>query len=82
MPDLQQQLQQLVSNDLPLLDFLLHRGLFREGTWGACGHYYPDSDLVDTEARFLKKSQIPKFSKNPAWTSFKLTLTAMILGLR
>jgi len=52
MPDLQQQLQQLVSNDLPSLDFLLHRGLFREGTWGACGHYYPDSDLVDTEAGF------------------------------
>lgn len=61
MPDLQQQLQQLVSNDLPSLTSYYIEVSSEKGPGVLVVNYYPDSDLVDTEARFLKKSQIPNF---------------------
>lgn len=59
--EFQQQLQQLVSDDLPSLTSYYITVSSEKEPGVLVVNYYPDAELIDTEAKFLKKSQIPQF---------------------
>ena len=59
--DLPQELQQLVSSNLSsLIDYYIEVSV-EKGPGVLLVNYYPDSDLVDSDARFLKSAQISQF---------------------
>jgi len=57
----QQQLQQLVSNDLPQLTSYYIEVSSEKGPGVLLVNYYAKAELIERSAKFLKKSQISQF---------------------
>ena len=64
----EQQLQQLVADDLPNLISYYLEVSSEKGPGVLVLNIYPDSELFDQEARFLKASQLPGFIEESGLT--------------
>ena len=61
--DESQQLNQLVSADLPSLSKYYQEMATQQGAGVLVVNYYPTGEVAQMEARFLKSSQIPRLSR-------------------